>query len=252
MTPVTLWAGRIKQSDESMSVAETVSRGPSTAGSQSPFFDYDALDRVPLEKEPFDYVIVEHFVRPERFVDVVAAYPQGLGPGSHPVDMVKTEGNFTALIDELHGDRFRNAVERKFDLDLTGLPTACTVRAATSNRDGYIHTDSKSKVITVLLYLNEAWNNEGGRLRLLRSGTDLEDFVAEVKPTEGTLLIFRRSDTSWHGHKPFIGPRKAIQFNWVTSQTNQVREKTRHTISHAMKRIGLDGALKRLGLTSRS
>ena len=73
-----------------------------------------------------------------------------------------------------------------------------------------------------------------------------------MPPTEGTLLVFRRSDNSWHGHKPFIGPRKAIQFNWVTSQTTQVRERTRHTISHALKRVGLDGALKKLGLTSRS
>ncbi len=33
----------------------------------------------------------------------------------------------------------------------------------------------------------------GGRLRLLRSGTDLEDYLLEVPPEEGTLLCFRRS-----------------------------------------------------------
>ena len=214
--------------------------------------DYAAFEAAPLQSDPFEFVIVEHFVKPDAFPSVVSAFPQGLGPGSHPIDMVKMEGRFSALIDELHGEAFRSAVEAKFGVELVGLPTACTVRAATSTRDGFIHTDSKSKVITVLVYLNEAWGNDGGRLRLLRSGTDLEDFVAEVPPTEGTLLVFRRSDNSWHGHKPFIGPRKAIQFNWVTSQTTQVREKTRHTISHALKRVGLDGALKKLGLTSRS
>lgn len=237
-----------------MSLAEQVSRSrpPAASAVSQPVFDYAALEATPLQRDPFDFVIVEHFVKPDAFPGVVAAYPPDLGPGSHPVDMVKSEGRFADLIDELHGEAFRRAVEKKFDLTLEGLPTACTVRAATSTRDGFIHTDSKSKVITVLVYLNEAWNNDGGRLRLLRSGTDLDDFVAEVKPTEGTLLVFRRADNSWHGHKPFIGPRKAIQFNWVVSQGNQVREKTRHTISHAMKRIGIDGALKRLGLTSRS
>lgn len=235
-----------------MSLAETTSRlQPVMAGAQ-PVFDYEAFDRTPLQRDPYDYVIVDHFVKPDAFGPVVSAYPQNLGPGSHPIDVIKSEGRFADLIAELHGEAFRKAVERKFDIDLDGLPTACTVRAATSTRDGFIHTDSKSKVITVLVYLNEAWNNDGGRLRLLRSGTDLEDYVAEVKPTEGTLLVFRRADNSWHGHKPFIGPRKAIQFNWVVSEGNKVREKTRHTISHAMKRIGVDGALKRLGLTSRS
>ena len=42
--------------------------------------------------------------------------------------------------------------------------------------------------------------------------------IMEVPPTEGTLLAFRRADNSWHGHKPFAGERRVIQFNWVTSE----------------------------------
>ena len=53
-------------------------------------------------------------------------------------------------------------------------------------KDGQIHTDSKDKIITVLLYLNENWPHAGGRLRLLRNGTDLENFVTEVPPDNGT------------------------------------------------------------------
>ena len=78
----------------------------------------------------------------------------------------------------------------------------CTVRGYLQRKVGSIHTDSKTKIITVLLYLNDDWSHEGGRLRLLRSGTDLEDYFAEVPPTQGTLLVFRRADNSWHGHKP--------------------------------------------------
>ena len=62
------------------------------------------------------------------------------------------------------------------------------MRGAADTRDGYIHTDSKTKIVTVLLYLNPAWAPDGGRLRLLRNGSDLEAVAAEVPPDFGTLV----------------------------------------------------------------
>jgi len=47
-------------------------------------------------------------------------------------------------------------------------------------------------------------------LRLLRSPTDLDDVILEVPPQQGTLLAFRRSHNSYHGHKQFSGPRRVI------------------------------------------
>ena len=84
-----------------------------------------------------------------------------------------------------------------------------TVRGECRASDGKIHTDSATKLITVLLYMNEKWDKDGGRLRILRNGTDLDDYVEEVPPHGGTLLVFRRSENSWHGHQPFDGPRRA-------------------------------------------
>ena len=75
----------------------------------------------------------------------------------------------------------------------------CTVRGFLQKKDGSIHTDSKTKIITVLLYLNEGWDNDGGRLRLLRNGTDLEDYVAEVPPTDGTLLANSPAPRTFRG-----------------------------------------------------
>ena len=138
---------------------------------------------------------------------------------------------------ELDGPEFRAAIERKFDLDLTGRPTMYTVRGHVRAADGSIHTDSKTKIITVLLYLNEGWESDGGRLRILRSGTDLEDYVAETPPYGGTLLVFRRSDTSWHGHRPHEGPRRAIQLNWVTEQSVVDNEQRRHRWSTRLKKL---------------
>ena len=49
---------------------------------------------------------------------------------------------------------FRETFEEKFELDLTGRPTITTVRGRCDPGDGKIHTDSKTKIITVLIYMN--------------------------------------------------------------------------------------------------
>jgi hypothetical protein len=85
--------------------------------------------------------------------------------------------------------------------------------------------------------MNPKWEEAGGRLRLLRSGTDLEDCILEVPPDEGTLICFRRSANSWHGHKPFVGERRVIQMNYVTNQRVVNYEQRRHRISAMLKRL---------------
>lgn len=201
------------------------------------YLDFDALERTPLEREPFDYVVVPHFLRAETFAQVIGDYPKVPGPGSHPPSELDIGGHFAGLIEELQGPRFQSAVERKFDLDLSGRPTMYTVRGYVREKDGAIHTDSETKIVTVLIYMNEDWREDAGRLRLLRSATDLEDYAAEVPPNGGTLLVFRRSERSWHGHKPTSGPRRAIQLNWVTSQAVVEREQGRHGVSTKLKKF---------------
>lgn len=202
-----------------------------------PYLSYESIERTPLEKDPFEYVVVPNCMPVDALKKVGADFPAVPGPGSHPPSELEIKGHFAALLHELEGATFRNVVEKKFGIELGQRPTMCTVRGYLQKKDGSIHTDSKTKIITVLLYLNECWDNKGGRLRLLRSGTDLEDYVAEVPPTNGTLLIFRRSDHSWHGHEPYEGPRRAIQFNWVTSNDVVKKEQARHRLSTRLKRI---------------
>ena len=186
----------------------------------------DALRSTPLQRDPFEYLIVRDFVEREKLKQVLSDYPEVPGPGSHPPAGLKIAGHFKEMIDELLANSFRQAVEEKFDIDLTGRPTMYTVRGFCRARDGKIHTNSKTKIITVLLYMNDdSWESSTGRLRILRNGTDLENYVAEVEPSGGTLLVFKRSDTSWHGHHPFAGKRRAIQLNWVTSNPSSTANK---------------------------
>jgi SM-20-related protein len=36
-----------------------------------------------------------------------------------------------------------------------------------------------------------------------------------VPPAGGTLLVFRRTPVSWHGHKRFVGERRMLQLNFI-------------------------------------
>jgi hypothetical protein len=201
------------------------------------YLNIEALKAAPLATEPFEYLILPGFVRPGHATAITRDYPDLGQPGSFNVNDVAIGGAAAALIEELSGPAFREAIEAKFGLDLSDSPTLFTVRGVCDADDGRIHTDSKTKIITVLLYLNPDWAPDGGRLRLLRNGEDLEDFVAEVPPDFGTLLVFRRSETSWHGHRPFSGPRRVLQMNWVTSNRVAAWQQFRHRISAAVKRL---------------
>ncbi len=206
--------------------------------------DLAALRAAPLARQPFDYLVVPGFVRPEARGAVNDNYPRIEQPGSFPVTGLTYGPAFRALLDELTGPACCQAFQHKFNLDLTGRPTMVTVRGRCGARDGSIHTDAVSKLITVLVYMNSRWEQPGGRLRLLRSPTDIEDVLVEIPPEEGTLVAFRRSDNSYHGHKPFIGPRRVIQLNWVTDRLTVRREVFRHRVSAWVKRV--------LSLTRRS
>jgi hypothetical protein len=192
-----------------------------------------------LCREPFPYLVVPGFLKAEALAAIHADFPRVDRPGSFPLEGLQYGPAFAGLIAELQGAIVQAAFEEKFGLDLNDRPTMFTVRGHCWEKDGNIHTDSASKLITVLIYMNPNWEEAGGRLRLLRSGTNLDDYILEVPPEEGTLIGFRRSENSWHGHKPFVGPRRVIQMNWVVSQRVLRYESSRHRISAAFKRIWL-------------
>ena len=197
----------------------------------------DTLEKTPLVTDPYEYVVVEDFLDEGAMGQVLGGFPDMPNPGSFPLSELEVGEGLQALFDALDGPEFRKAVEDKFGLELEGKPTMFTLRGRCDARDGRIHTDSKKKIVTVLLYLNEGWQEEGGRLRLLKNGEDLNAVAAEVSPRFGTLLVFRRSDRSFHGHEQYVGPRKVIQMNWVVSDKVAAWEQLRHRISATAKRL---------------
>jgi hypothetical protein len=197
----------------------------------------DRLKAAMRETDPFEYIVVPGFLSPESVRRINATYPKIEKGGSYPLEMLEESMAIKEVIDELDAPEFESAVAEKFGVDLAGRPKMYSLRGYTRAKDGQIHTDSRDKIITVLLYLNEDWKQPGGRLRILRNGHDVDDYAAEIAPDDGTLLVFRRSDTSWHGHHPFEGPRRSLQMNWMTSEGSKGWHKVRHTLSAAVKKL---------------
>ena len=197
----------------------------------------DAFRATPLVTTPFDYLAVPGFVAPEALDRIHNDFPQIDQGGSFPLAALEYGPAFAALTDELLGAEVQRAFAEKFDIDLIERPTTLTVRGRTRLKDGKIHTDSKTKLITVLMYLNTQWQSDGGRLRLLGSANDIEDTLYEVPPEAGMLVAFRCSENAWHGHKPFEGERRSLQLNWVTDEAAVRRSGRRHGLSAIIKRL---------------
>lgn len=199
-------------------------------------FDWQAFRAIPLSRVPYEHVMVDGFVKPEALEKINADYPAIEDTGSFPVEGLQFGPGFRLMVDAMESEPFRKAFEEKFQVDLSGRPTTITVRGRCSGADGQIHTDSVGKIITILIYLNPLWDNSGGRLRLLRT-RNIEDAAAEVVPAGGNLVAFLRSDHSWHGHLPFSGERRVVQFNWVVNKRNQAIVRLRHRLSASVKHL---------------
>jgi hypothetical protein len=201
------------------------------------FVDLARLRASPLRRVPFDFVIVENFLAGDSLSALIDAFPPIPGHGSYPLSTLTCPGLFAHLAEELEGDEMRAAIEEKFALDLAGRPTMITLRGYSDGKDGGIHTDSASKLITVLIYMNHEWIEPAGRLRILRGPHDLGDYAAEIPPLAGMMVAFRRSDASFHGHQAHVGRRQSVQLNWVTDVGTVRRELGRHVWSARLKAL---------------
>ena len=199
--------------------------------------DLPALEATPLAHEPYDHLIVPGFIRAASRDGVTRDFPAIRKAGLFPLPALRYSGDFARVIDELDSAELERILAVKLGVKLNGLPKLFTVRGRCALKDGKIHTDSLDKVLTVLLYLNSQWEADGGRLRVLRSATDLSNYAAEIPPAAGTLFVFRRSERSYHGHESFAGERRAIQVNWMTDRSSRDRELARHRLSARIKQL---------------
>ena len=191
-----------------------------------------------LSREPYDYFLGSDFLKIDAIEDLKRDFPSIGKPGYLTVDEVDLKGRFKTLIEELEGEELTEELSKKFGKDLHPYPRLTTIMKRSQTKYGAIHTDGPSKVMTMLVYMNDQWSkDDGGRLRVLYDEDHFEPYAVEVPPTMGTVFGFLRSDKSWHGHRPFIGERKVVQIAWVRDEAELARKKKRNSVAQFFKGV---------------
>jgi SM-20-related protein len=198
----------------------------------------DAVRQAQRSSEPYDWFLGSGILKQEAIDELKRDFPDITKPGYLTVDEVQLKGRFKTLIDELESDEFSRELSKKFGIDLTQYPRLTTIMKRSQPKYGAIHTDGPSKVMTLLVYMNDEWQADAsGRLRVLYNENDFEPYAAEVPPTMGTVFAFLRADNSWHGHQPFVGERKVVQVAWVKDADELARKKKRNKVAQFLKGI---------------
>ena len=198
--------------------------------------DKNQLNLAKVDDNFFPYFHVEnalsHFLNSS---DLIKDFPDIDSGGSFPSDNLK-QGDIKKLVEELEGDEFKAILENKLGVDLKDAEVITTLRGFSRFKDGKIHTDSQSKIVTVLLYLNKNWDNEIGNLRLLKKNNDLDNYIQEISSEYGNLVAFKVTDNCWHGFMPFEGKRLSIQLNYIYPKSLKMH-KIRHKLSALFKKL---------------
>jgi hypothetical protein len=189
-------------------------------------------------RDPYDFLLASKFLKEDVIDELRRDFPAIDKPGYLTVDEVKLHGRFKQLIAELEGPELTEELSKKFGMDLHQYPRLTTIMRRSQPKYGAIHTDGPSKVMTMLVYMNDAWEqDQGGRLRVLYDDKNYDRYKLEVPPTMGTMFAFLRSDHSWHGHLPFAGERRVVQIAWVKSQADIDRKKKHNKLAQVFKGI---------------
>lgn len=200
--------------------------------------DLARLAKATVKSSPYPYFVASQALDPSLAGRVASAFPRIDRPGAIPVGETDYGGPFADLLDELRSDQFRSLIADKFGVDLTDKEIVINVRGQSRWTDGNIHTDTPSKLITVLLYFNEPGEvADATGLRILRNGRNLDDYVEEVPPLLGNLLAFKVTPDCWHGFKPFAGQRHSLQLNYLSGvKTARKHEAGRRFVRHSQRR----------------
>jgi len=199
--------------------------------------DLAALQSTPVKNDPYPYFKLDNAIHADYVQSVIDGFPAIADGGSYNVDDVESNSAFQALIDSIDTPAFRQIICDKFDVKVMDLPMMMTLRGFSRDKDGRIHTDSKTKVATILIYLNEPWQADSGKLRILRNGQDMDNYADEVSPGPGTLVAFKVTDNCWHGYPSFEGRRQSIQINFLTSAAASNKHRFFHKLSAKLKQL---------------
>ena len=138
--------------------------------------------------EPFDFLVAHGQLPPAMQAALLADFPKYRGAGFFPFEAADCGPSIRQLVAEATAPEFARALGER--LGLPGLdqhPTLVTLCRSLNRRHGTIHTDSKSKLATALIYLSPEWpHGSAGALRFLAQPDAIDAQVAqELAPLYG-------------------------------------------------------------------
>jgi len=199
--------------------------------------NFELIKKAEINSEfyPF-FTIQDVFLNKEDHKKIATDFPNINKGGSFPSEEVSYGDSIEALIDSLEGDQMRTILENKFQVDLKDKPVVSTFRGYSRMKDGKIHSDSKTKIITVLVYLNEKWDKSSGLLRMLKEKDNIDNYITEIPASMGSMVAFKVTNNCWHGFIPFEGKRCSIQLNYLYKEALS-QHKIRHKLSSFFKKL---------------
>lgn len=217
-----------------MSQAAKLNLQPST----TEVLNLGVIEATPASNAPYPHIIASG-VLPESLQQALKDdFPNIDKPGFFPLNMLEQKGAFAALIRDVQSEAYSALVGQKLGLELRDKPQMITIRKWSEIKAGRIHNDSESKICTSLIYLNDEWHDSAdGKLRVLHNEKNFEDYTAEISPVYGSFFAFKRTENSWHGHKPFEGERRVVQITWLRSIEDLERKEKRGNMSYFIKKL---------------
>ena len=199
--------------------------------------NFELIKKAEINSEFYPFFTVQDvFINKQDHKKIAADFPNLNKGGSFPSSSVSYGESIQSLLDCLEGDQMRNILENKFGIDLKDKPVVSTFRGYSRIKDGKIHSDSKTKIITVLLYLNEKWDESNGLLRMLKENNNIDNYITEIPASMGSMVAFKVTNDCWHGFIPYQGKRCSIQLNYLYKEALS-QHKIRHKLSSFFKKL---------------
>ena len=196
--------------------------------------------RTRVSQQPFPFLITEGQLPLEAAADLGRDFPRYDSAGFFPYTPQDCGPSINAVVEAMTSPTYARALGQRLGVvDMDRYPVLVTICRSLNKRHGTIHTDSRSKVASALLYLSPDWpHGSAGSLRFLNRIDSIDDLAApEVLPVYGALVAFKRAHNSFHGHLPFEGERRVIQFAWLTSEEEKLRKTQRGKFSRWLKKL---------------
>jgi hypothetical protein len=207
-----------------------------------PLIDAARLDGAgsTVAAQPFPFLVAPAQLPAAAAEALERDFPRYEGAGFFPYQAEECGPSLVAVVEALTAPGYARALGERLGVPgPESYPPLVTICRHLNLRHGTIHTDSRSKIASALLYLTPEWpHGSAGALRFLRRIDSIDDLAApEVPPVYGTLVAFRRTDNSFHGHLPFEGERRVIQVAWLASAEDRDRKTRRGRFSRLLKKL---------------